>query len=74
MSRGRSGRRYWRTILLGILALATLVWAAVEQFGVSRQEIQELALGTVLAALLVIAAAAVAAGAWIGLRWLLGRD
>jgi hypothetical protein len=74
VSVSRAGRRYWRTTILGVLALATLIWAAVDQFGVSRQELQELMLGTVLATLLVIVAAAVAVLAWVGLRKLFRRE
>ena len=69
----RPGKRYWRTLILGIMALAALVWAAVDQFDVSVEEVRELLLGTVLAVLLVICAAAVFALLWVGLRRLLRR-
>ena len=69
MSRG--SRRYIRTILLGIMALAALVWVAVDQFGISRREISELFLGTVLVVGVVIVVAALMALLWIGLRRLL---
>lgn len=51
--------------------MAALVWVAVDQFGISRREISELFLGTVLVVGMVIAAAAVMALLWIGLRRLL---
>lgn len=70
----RTDRRYWRTIILGTLALGVLVWAAVDQFGVPAGEMRELALGTVLAVLVVIVAAAVFAALWTALRRLLHRD
>ena len=69
----RVTRRYYRTIVLGICAMAALVWVAVDQFGISRQEIMQLFLGTVLVALLVIAVAALMTLLWIGLRSLLRR-
>jgi hypothetical protein len=70
----RAGRRYWRTLILGILALGTLVWVAVDQFDVPREEIRQLALGTVLAVLLVIGLAAIVAALWVALRRLFHRD
>ena len=67
----RSARRYVRTIIIGTFALAALVWMAVDQFGVSRQEMLELMLVTGLVVLLVIAFAGTAALVWVGLRKLL---
>jgi hypothetical protein len=69
----KSARRYWRTIILGTLALGVLVWAAVEQFDVPLEEVRALLLGTVLAVLLVIAAAGIFVLAWMGVRRLLRR-
>ena len=69
----RQARRYVRTVLIGTAALAALVWMAVDQFGVSREEMFELAVATALVVLLVIAAAGSAAIAWIGLRKLLRK-
>ena len=71
MTVSRGSRRYIRTVLLGVVAMAALVWMAVDQFGISRREISELFLGTVLVVGMVIAAAAVMALLWIGLRRLL---
>ncbi len=70
----KSARRYWRTVILGTLALGVLVWAAVEQFDVPIEEVQSLLLGTVLAVLLVIAAAGLFVLLWMGARRLLRRD
>ena len=70
----RASRRYYRTIVLAVLAMAALVWVAMEQFGISRQEMMGLFLGTVLVAAAVIASAAVMAVLWITLRKLLRRD
>jgi hypothetical protein len=70
----RAARRYFRTILIGTFSLAALVWMAVDQFGVSREELLELMLVTGLVVLLVIALAGTAALAWVGLRKLLRGD
>jgi len=67
----RSARRYVRTVLIGTLSLAALVWMAVDQFGLSREVMLELLLVTGLVVLLVIALAATAALLWVGLRRLL---
>ena len=71
---GKKQRRYYRTIFLGLAAMATLVWAAMDQFGISRREMTDLFLGAVLAVTVVIAAAAVVAVAWVVLRRLLSRS
>jgi hypothetical protein len=70
----RASRRYYRTIVLGVLAMAALVWVAMEQFGISRQEMSGLFLGTLLVAAFVIASAAIVALLWIALRRLLRRN
>lgn len=70
----KSARRYWRTIILGTLALGVLVWGAVEQFDVPIEEVRTLLLGTVLAVLLVIAAAGIFVLLWMGARRVLRRD
>ena len=72
MSKAR--RRYYRTIILGVLAMATLLWAAIDQFGLSYEEMAELFITTVLVVGAVIALAALVALLWIGLRRLLGDD
>ena len=72
MSRAR--KRYYRTIVLGVLALATLLWAAVDQFGLSWEEMAELFLATLLVVGGVIVLAALVALLWVGLRRLLGGD
>jgi len=71
---GRLKRRpYWRTILLGALALGVMVWSAVEKFGVPRADMVEFFVGSVLSLLLVVAAAAVTVLLWAGLRRLFRR-
>lgn len=69
----RAARRYYRTIVLGTAALATLIWAAVDQFGIPWEEMLELFLGTVILAGFTIGLAGLLVGAWIGLRKLLQK-
>ena len=69
----RASRRYYRTIVLAVLAMASLIWVAMDQFGISRQEMTELFIGTVLIAVLAITCAAVLTLLWVGLRKLLRR-
>ena len=54
--------------------MAALVWAAVDQFGISWEEVLDLFLVTLLVIGIVILAAAVSVGAWVGLRKLFGSD
>ena len=61
-------RRFYRSLLLVIAAMGALVWTAVDQFGISREEISEMVLGAVLAVVVVIGAAAL-----VTLLWVLGR-
>lgn len=53
--------------------MAALVWAAVDQFGISWEEILQLFLGTLIVVGLVILVAGVFVGLWIGVRKLLRR-
>ena len=70
----RASRRYYRTIILACAAMAALVWVAVEQFGITLQEISELFVATLLVLAVVIIAAGAAALLWVVLRKLLRRD
>jgi len=69
----KSNRRFRRTIALGILALATLVWTAVDQFGVSSDTMLQLAVGSVLIVAVVIVAAGVVVALWQLLQRLIRR-
>lgn len=69
----RASRRYFRTIVLAVLAMASLIWVAIDQFGISQREMAELFVGTVLIAVLVIICAAIVVLLWVGLRKLLRR-
>jgi len=66
----RSAKRYRRTIFLGVVALGTLVWSAVDQFGIPIEVMIDLFLTTVLGVLSVIVVAATVAGLWFSVRWL----
>ena len=71
----KANRRFYRTLLLGVAALGTLIWSAIEQFGISQQEMVNLLVGTVIVAAGTIVLAGVCVGLWFGLRKLLGpRD
>jgi hypothetical protein len=70
----KAGRRYYRTTVLGVLAMASLIWVAMDQFGISPGEMSELFLATLLVLGLVIAAAAVVVLFWMALRKLLRRN
>jgi len=67
----RGPRRYYRTLFLGVAALAALVWVAVDQFEIPWEDMRELMLFTLLVMGLVICVAALGAAAWLGLRKLL---
>lgn len=54
--------------MLGVLGLAALVWVAMEQFGISRREMGDLFLLSVLVVSVVIGVAALAVLLWKGLR------
>ena len=70
----RASRRYYRTIILGVLAMASLIWVAMDQFGISQQEMIGLFLGSVLVTVGVIVFAALVALLWISIRKLLRRE
>lgn len=70
----RASRRYYRTIILGVLAMASLIWVAMDQFGISQQEMTGLFLGSVLVTVGVIVFAALVALLWISIRKLLRRE
>lgn len=70
---GKAARKYYRTIFLGVAAMAALVWAAVDQFGIPWADMLDLLLVTLAVMVLVIGAAAVAVALYLGLRRLLGK-
>lgn len=74
MKKDKAARRYYRSIIISVMALAALVWVAVDQFDIAREEILELFVASLLALLLVVAGAGAAAFLWILLRKILRRD
>ncbi len=71
----KASRRYNRTVLLSLAAMGVLIWAAIDQFDLSTQEMTELFMGTLWVMGGTIVFAAVFATLWIGLRRLLrSRD
>lgn len=61
-------RGYLRTSVLGILAMAVLVWAAVDRFEVPAERVREIFLMTLLLTGLLALAAVVPAGLWVAWR------
>jgi len=70
----KAGRRYIRTLLLAVMAMAALLWAAVDLFDIPPEEIMTLFLATAVGAAGIIAAAALVVFLWIGLRKLIARN
>ncbi len=70
----KAGRRYIRTLLLAVMAMAALLWAAVDLFDIPPEEIMTLFLATAVGAAGIIAAAALVVLLWIGLRKLIARN
>jgi len=71
MSKAR--RRYLRTTLLGIAAMGTLIWAAIDQFAIPVAEMVDQLITTLLVVAVVIGVAAIVVSLWLGLRYLLRR-
>ena len=67
----KANRKYYRTIFLGVAAMATLIWAAVDQFGIPWEDMLDLLLASLLMILAIIVAAAVCFGLVVGLRRLI---
>jgi len=65
--------RFRRSILLGVLALSTLIWVAVDQFDIPREDMAWSMVYTLVVVLGIIVSAAVAVGIWLGVRRLLGK-
>jgi hypothetical protein len=70
----KANRRFYRTIVLGMASLGVLIWAAIDQFGISQEEMLNLLLGTLWIAGGTIGLAALCAVLWIGLRKLLQQN
>ena len=69
-----ASRRFYRSTGLGLAALGFFVWAAVDQFGISLEEMTELFLGTLWVVGGIIALAAFLVAVLIGVRKLLQRN
>jgi hypothetical protein len=55
----KANRRFIRTVVLGVLAMSSLIWVATDQFGLSRQEMLSLFYATVIGAGVIIGFAAI---------------
>lgn len=60
----RAQRRHLRTVILGIAAMATLIWSAVDQFAISWAEIRQLFFAVLLGVLIVMACAGLGVLIW----------
>lgn len=69
----KASRRYYRTMLLGLTAMAVLIWAAVDQFGISTEDMTSLFLGAVLVTGVVVMCAGLFTVLWVVLRRLMQR-
>ena len=68
-----ASRRYYRTIILGVVAMGGLIWAAIDQFDIAPQEMAELFLSVAIGGLAIIFVAALCVAIWSLLRRLLNR-
>lgn len=57
-----------RTLVLGVLALGVLLWGAITQFELPREQVLSTLWATLLSLGLVIALAALGAALWVLLR------
>jgi len=69
----RARRRYYRTIFLGVAAMGLLVWSAMDQFGLSPQEMRSAFFTALLLIGTIVTVGAVAAAVWVAFRALLRR-
>ena len=69
----KASRRYYRTMLLGLTAMAVLIWAAVDQFGISTEDVITLFLGAVLVTVVIVLCAGLFTVLWVLLRRLMHR-
>jgi len=70
----KANRRYIRTLVLALLAMSTLIWAAIDQFGIAPREMMALFLATAIGAGGIILAAGTVVVIWIALRKLTRRN
>jgi len=70
----RANRRYYRTIILGVFAMSSLIWVAIDQFDIPVEDMLSLFYATAIGAGGIILAAAIFVFLMAGLRKLSGRD
>lgn len=74
MEKSRANARFRRSIILGVLALASLVWVATDQFGISPQDMAWLLVYILVGMLAIIFTAGIMVALWLGVRKLFQRD
>lgn len=66
----RSSRRFYRSLVLSLVALGVLVWVVFDQFDVPQREVLALVLASFTLVAATIVVAAVVSGLWIAVqRW-----
>ena len=71
----RSSRRFYRSLVLSLIALGVLVWVVFDQFDVPQREVLALVLGSLALVAATIVFAALISGLWVILRkWMKRGD
>lgn len=70
----KANRRYIRTVVLAVAAMGTLIWAAIDQFGITPEEMLDLFLATAIGAGGIILAAGFVVSLWVVLKKLTTRE
>jgi ABC-type transport system involved in cytochrome c biogenesis permease component len=64
----KANRRYIRTIILAVAAMSSLIWAAIDLFGIDPQVMLDLFLATAIGAAGIIVAAGIVVALVVGLK------
>ncbi len=70
----KANRRFIRTVILSVLAMSSLIWVAIDQFGLSLDEMLSLFYATAIGAGVVIGFAAIGVTLLNVLRKLRGKQ
>ncbi len=67
----RANRRYIRTIILSVVAMSSLIWAAIDLFGIEPQVMLDLFYATAIGAAGIVVTAGIVVAGVAGLKKLL---
>ncbi len=70
----KANRRFIRTVILGVLAMSSLIWVATDQFELSVEEMLNLFYAVAIGAGVIIVFAAIGVTLLNGLRKLRGKQ